>query len=292
MRIEDSIRLDFSDVLIKPKRSMLGSRKDVNVERSYQFHHSKHEVTSVPIIAANMDHTGTFEMAMALQSKGLLTAIHKHYSVQELVDFFGYNAAAWHSWYSMGISEADLEKYNTVINMLEIHRPDEDYRPHIRNVCIDVANGYSENMLNFVKRFRAENPNVTIMAGNVVTAEMTEALILGGADVVKVGIGPGCFAPGQLVNTKRGLVPIEEVNIDDEVLTHKNRWKKVTNTFNFDDKKEIVKVNDIKATPNHEFYVVHKKYNDIVTEENLEEYAVWLSADKLTKEYFLVELSK
>jgi len=191
MRIEDSIKLDFSDVLIKPKRSRLGSRKDVNLERSYSFLHSEEDYRGIPIIAANMDHTGTFEMADALVKSKLDTALHKHYSVDEYAGFFqkyldinhSFDAQSdTHTWYSMGILPADLEKFNEVV----IASPLD-----ITHVCIDVANGYSENMLNFVRKFRKANEHVTIMAGNVVTAEMTEALILAGADIVKTGIGPG-----------------------------------------------------------------------------------------------------
>jgi GMP reductase len=182
MRIDNDVKLDFSDVLIRPKRSVLQSRKEVDVTRKFEFVNSGQVWEGVPIVAANMDHTGTFEMARALEKHGLSVAIHKHYQVAELARFF---KETREHWYSMGILSEDLEKFNKVNQLVTTDRNT------ILRVVIDVANGYSESFVDFIKRFREKNPHVAIMAGNVVTAEMTEQLILSGVDVVKVGIGPG-----------------------------------------------------------------------------------------------------
>jgi GMP reductase len=184
MRIESDVKLDFKDVLLRPKRSTLGSRANVDLVREYSFRHARLGMPVVPIIAANMDTVGTFEMARALARHQILTAIHKHYPVPELVAFFNQerDGAARHAFYSLGILERDLEKFE------EVRSQTGDA---IRWVCIDVANGYTELFMDFVKRFRERYPDVAVMAGNVVTADMTEALILAGADIVKVGIGPG-----------------------------------------------------------------------------------------------------
>lgn len=184
MRIESDVKLDFKDVLLRPKRSTLGSRANVDLVRQYSFRHARLEMPVVPIIAANMDTVGTFEMARALARHQILTAIHKHYPVPDLVAFFNQerDGAARHAFYSLGILERDLEKFEQVRSQTG---------DAIRWVCIDVANGYTELFMDFVKRFRERYPEVALMAGNVVTADMTEALILAGADIVKVGIGPG-----------------------------------------------------------------------------------------------------
>lgn len=186
MQIDHEVKLDFKDVLIRPKRSTLSSRSKVDITRTLKFKHSNQTLNIVPIIAANMDTIGTFKMAKSLNEYESMTALHKHYSVDELVGFF--NSCSYdllHKvFYSMGITEDDEEKYRKVCELLPpIKRPIQ--------VCLDVANGYSELFVDFIKKFRNENPNITIMAGNVVTNEMTEELILAGADIVKIGIGPG-----------------------------------------------------------------------------------------------------
>jgi GMP reductase len=186
MHIEESIKLDFKDVLIRPKRSTLTSRSDVDINRDFVFHHSRKTFHGIPIIAANMDATGTFEMARVLGKHGLSTALHKHYPVEQLVEFFQSLALSGlpvsSAFYSMGITQADYEKFCTVM---------KECGNKIEYLCIDVANGYTESFINFVKKMRGHFPEMTIMAGNVVTGDMTEELILAGADIVKVGIGPG-----------------------------------------------------------------------------------------------------
>lgn len=184
MRIELDTKLDFKDVLIRPKRSTLKSRKDVDIARQFQTKWSGQTLSGIPIIAANMDGVGTFAMANAFykQGHGLSVALTKHYTVDALVSFFKTEAAA-NAWYSLGIAPADTEKLAQVLSVI----PDNA----IARLCIDVANGYSEQFADFVKEMRSRYPNKTIMAGNVVTGEMVEELILAGADIVKVGIGPG-----------------------------------------------------------------------------------------------------
>lgn len=186
MRIEYGQKLDFRDVMFKPKRSVLRTRSEVDLRREMQFRYSDYAFNAIPVIAANMDTVGTFAMARALGAHGLCTALHKHYHVNELAQFFNETPAEIRdlTFVSIGITDADQEKYRTLM-----HQLGPDQRP--RRVCIDVANGYSEAFVEFVRRFRDDNPRTTVMAGNVVTNEMTEALILGGVDIVKVGIGPG-----------------------------------------------------------------------------------------------------
>ncbi len=183
MRIEQDIKLDFKDVLIRPKRSTLTSRSEVDISRDFVFLHSQQKYSGIPIIAANMDATGTFEMARALARHKLSAALHKHYSEKELLAFFAEQAASpIPTFYSMGITTPDLEKFRRVMGKAD---------GAIRSVCVDVANGYTKAFISFIHKLRAEFPAITIMAGNVVTGEMTEELILDGIDIVKVGIGPG-----------------------------------------------------------------------------------------------------
>jgi GMP reductase len=196
MRIEDDSKLDYKDVLIRPKRSTLGSRKDVELFRNFSFRNFKNEDSDshyrgIPIMASNMDGVGTFEMADKLASLGLFTCLVKNYETAELIDFFNKddtnrveNVAC-----SMGITEPDFEKFDAVYKATG---------KRLKYVCVDVANGYSERFSEFIKQLRDAFPAIVIIAGNVVTGEMTEELILSGADIVKVGIGPGSVCTTRL----------------------------------------------------------------------------------------------
>lgn len=182
MHIDNEIKLDFKDVLIRPKRSTLSSRSSVDLVRPFKFLHSKTEYAGIPIIAANMDTTGTFSMAEALGKHQLSVALHKHYDAKDYIEFFSKLTNKSTAFYSLGIGSTDMKKFEEVMKAA----PDA-----VKYVCIDVANGYTETFVSFVSSFRKSFPNMVIMAGNVVTGDMTEELLLAGADIVKVGIGPG-----------------------------------------------------------------------------------------------------
>ena len=175
MKIEDGIKLDFSDVLFRPKRSTLSSRKEVNLHRTYKFKHSNTEWTGVPIMAANMDGVGTIEMASALSKYDLFTCLTK-----DITDFPS-DLNTTRFAVSTGIGKHDLDRLEAVFKE----------HPYIQFICIDVANGYTEYFGDVVATIREKYADKTIIAGNVVTADMTQELILRGADIIKVGIGPG-----------------------------------------------------------------------------------------------------
>jgi len=188
MRIEEDMKLDYKDVLIRPKRSTLGSRKEVDLERGFTFRNYKgHDIRhyrGTPIMASNMDGVGTFEMADKLAEGKIFTCLVKTYSVNELVNYFDSETPERTDYVAMsiGITDADHAKFRDVY---------EQTGSRLKYVCIDVANGYSSRFRDTVSDFRILYPNIVIIAGNVVTGEMTEELILAGADIVKVGIGPG-----------------------------------------------------------------------------------------------------
>ncbi len=180
MRIDAEPKLDFDDVLIRPKRSSLKSRAEVDLKRTFRMPHASingvpRELTGVPVIAANMDTVGTLKMARALGEYQMYTSLQKHYTLQQMVE-----ASPPHDYTFITFGIDDLEKINTTLSSLAMDK-----------ICLDVANGYTETFLDFVRRVRDAHPDKIIMAGNVATADMTEALILAGADIVKVGIGPG-----------------------------------------------------------------------------------------------------
>jgi GMP reductase len=179
MRIIDDVKLDYKDVLITPKRSTIATRSQVKLERSFLFR-SGNEWRGIPIIAANMDGVGTFEMDDEFNKNNCMVTLTKHHKEVPLIEQLQKKLNS--TVYSLGISDTDLSKFDSVYNIVG--------NKHMK-VCIDVANGYTQHFIDFINRFRDRYPYVLLMAGNVVTPEMTEELILAGVDIVKVGIGPG-----------------------------------------------------------------------------------------------------
>ena len=183
MIICDDVKLDYSDVLIRPKRSTITSRFDVDMNRTYQFYHSKKEWTGIPIMASNMDTVGTFEMHTALSEYDMITCIARHYNFD------------MDNWWKFPHDKRG--HMNTLCVMGGISKEELKVIPQIYNnirpsfIGLDVANGYTISFVDAVKEMREKCPDATIVAGNVVTADMTSELILAGADIVKVGVGPG-----------------------------------------------------------------------------------------------------
>jgi len=181
MILENETKLNFNDVLIVPKRSTLKSRSEINLFRSFKFRWSPNIWEGVPIMASNMDTVGTFEMAKKLRNYFMPTVVHKHYDIKEWKGKGDIDPNFLIP--SLGAQDEDLLKFKE-INKLYSKNP-------LPFLCIDVANGYGEYLADYIARVRNEFPHTILIAGNVVTREMTEQLILSGADIVKVGIGSG-----------------------------------------------------------------------------------------------------
>jgi len=181
VRIEEEIKLDYSDVLFRPKRSTLSSRKDVNLNRTYKFKYSNNEWSGIPIMAANMDGVGELGVAEKLSENGMITCLTKQHDIKKIKKYKKIKSIYSNIALSIGIKKIDFENLDKIL---------KEYN-FFNFICIDVANGYSERFSGFLKKVREKYPTKTIIAGNVVTADMTQELILSGADIVKVGIGPG-----------------------------------------------------------------------------------------------------
>lgn len=180
MKINEDVKLDFDDVLLLPQRSRAASREEINLIRKFSFFHSTQTWVGTPICSSNMDTTGTFDMAASLSKLNMITCLHKHYKIEEYCENIT-NLNTY--WYSMGIQDSDIEKLSVLVDRID----------DVPNICIDVANGYTDNFVKFCRDVRNKFGNKPIiMAGNVCTPEMVQELILhGGVDIVKVGIGPG-----------------------------------------------------------------------------------------------------
>jgi len=199
-KIINETKLDFDDVLIKPKRSTLSSRSQVSIQREFKFKYSPRKLLAIPIMVANMDTVGTFAMAKALGEYQSITCLHKHYSEQQYIDFYKQDLITKDKssvfrdlvFYSVGTSDKDIEKIINVFSQIQHHIP-------YPNICLDVANGYTEQFVKIAAKLRKLFPSSILMAGNVVTPEMTEELIIhGGVDIVKVGIGSGSVCTTRL----------------------------------------------------------------------------------------------
>lgn len=182
-KILSDIKLDFKDVLILPQKTNIKSRNEVDLNTTYNFLYSKNNWSGIPIIAANMDTIGTFEMYKSLSQHNIMTTIHKHYTIDDWKDFIINNRDINYNLLilSSGVSLDDIEKTRKIFNIV----------PDLKFLCIDVANGYSEMFLECIRKCREEFTNKTIIAGNVVTPHMVREVIQAGADIVKIGIGPG-----------------------------------------------------------------------------------------------------
>ncbi|OUX32502.1 MAG: GMP reductase [Pelagibacteraceae bacterium TMED268] len=181
MRIEEEIKLDYSDVLFRPKRSTLSSRKDVDLKRTYKFKYSNSEWSGIPIMAANMDGVGELGVAEKMSEYDMITCLTKQHDLKKLNQYKKIKSIYKNIALSVGIKKEDFDMLDKLLKEFNF----------IKFICIDVANGYSERFSKFIKSVREKYPTKTIIAGNVVTADMTQELILSGADIVKVGIGPG-----------------------------------------------------------------------------------------------------
>jgi hypothetical protein len=249
MHIEYDIKLDFKDVLFKPKRSTIRSRNDVDLSREFIFKHSKGIYSGIPIMAANMDTTGTFEMAKVLSEYSLFTTVHKHYTVQDWIDFSENNSMD-HIAISSGIGQSDFDKMCQVLDQIEV--------PYI---CLDVANGYSEHFVDYIRKVRERFDKHTIIAGNVVTSEMTEQLILNGADMVKCGIGGGCFKGDTKVLMANGTYQnISDITPGEYVINREGKSVKVLNVINKGVRKTVkIKTNnwyeETYVTPDHRYWI-------------------------------------
>ena len=187
MRIKEDLKLNFDDVLMEPKRSTLSSRRDVDMTRKFRFRNSGKIMEFTPIFASNMDGVGTFSMAKVLQEHKMMSVITKSTTLDQWKEAVGSGLRLQSVSVCTGtnkIWDPEAEDYARMKQVL-------DSFPDVKMITVDVANAYHQNFVDFIKMVRDEFPDKVIVAGNVVTPEMVEELIINGADMVKIGIGPG-----------------------------------------------------------------------------------------------------
>lgn len=287
MRIIEEVQLDFDDVLIKPNRSNISSRKEVMLITDIKDRNRDIVISNViPIMMSNMTGITTWEGIDVMVRNNMLVAVDKFKPLNEWLEFLQKHTAHFDNiFFTIGMKDFELEKFEEVRKMY----------PSFKNLVIDVPNGYMNDFSNYVSFVRGRHPDAFIIAGNVVSGEMTQELILAGASMVKIGIGGGsqCFLSGTEIKTKNGYKNIEEIKVGDEVLTHLNNYKKVLTTFMFYNDKNNYNINGIKCTEDHRFYVINKNDKNLINDNNIKDFAFWIEAKDLDKEkHLLVKINE
>jgi hypothetical protein len=214
--------------------------------------------------------------------------IHRWFnSVKEQIDF-GKQCGMIFDWPGCFVSVGNLAKWKDWIDELNLYRNE-----HVLNfsILVDMANGDTTSCVDTVEYIRKTfDKDVNIMAGNVATRSGYARLQEAGANFIRVGVGGSCFTSDMCVNIKNEIKKISEIKNGDLVYTHTGELKKVIALITYYSEEEIIKINDIKCTKNHEFYVINKEDESLVNENNIHQHAKWVSADKLNKNHLLIEL--
>jgi IMP dehydrogenase/GMP reductase len=294
--------LTYDDIQLVPAYSSIKSRQNIKLHTLL----SRRYGLLNPIVASPMDTVCGFEMAYKMAEMGGVGCIHRFMSIDTQTHIV---RRLYHGIYGEGFAGTIAESWGVMYDdwhaeigqvpiMAAIGVQDEDRARALSLVeaganvlLIDVAHGHHQNVLDMIHWCKETLPDhIDIIAGNIATAEAAERLIDAGADGLRVGIGGGCFTPNMEVRTSDGLKKIKDVEIGDEVYTHTGELKPVINKFEYGDFNEVYDIDGIEATANHKFYVVHQSKTDLVTDDNIHDYAEWVKAEDLTDEYFLIEL--
>ena len=261
-----SIYYNDCNLIAQPAHDSIKSRSDIPK--------SLHRIFVSP-----MDAVVGEKFAEVASELGLSVCVHRFCDIQKQLSII--KKTKWDTSYaSIGLNDFDRVYF---------------LRDYIHNWIIDCANGYLHPQIKSVIDDLEKNAYIkNLVIGNIHSKEGIEIYrkyedkpfnIL-----FRVGIAGGCFVPESTVKTKEGLKEIQNIKIGDEVLTHTGEYNRVTNKFEYEKNEELISINGITCTKNHEFYVINKKYENIINESNYEQYAEWRKAEDLTDEYFLIEL--
>jgi IMP dehydrogenase len=260
----------FDDVLLIPQYSDIQSRKEIDLSSRLD----EYVKLELPIISSCMDTVTESEMALALNVAGGIGIIHRYNTIEQQVQIFKESKGT--GICAIGVGD-DLKDRVLCLAAAGCSM-----------FCIDVAHGHHILVKQALEYLKSEYSDFHFMAGNVATHLGYDDLVRWGANSVRVGIGGGCFVPGTEVMTENGLKKIEEIQVGEKVYSHDGTLKPVVDTMKFFRDEEIMVVNDIECTKNHEFYVIEKKDVHLVNENNIQEFAKWIEASELDKEKFLL----
>lgn len=283
--IDQHVHLSFRDVLLVPydvKPCAVMSRNDPDISTSI----SKNVTIKVPILSAPMDTVTDSDMCIALDQCGAL-GIHTRYinnDQERSLQIESINKMKQHGVKNIAMAIGVHNAYDNAAALVNAGT---------NIICVDIANGNHVLMLKALKeldRLKQQYAYLSIIAGNVASGPAALRLAEAGASAVKVGIG--CFVGGSKVKTDGGYKSIDDIVVGDKVISHKNVPRRVTRTFKRSESEKIVSINGIKCTKNHKFYVVNRKFKDTINDDNLHDYAEWIEAKDLTKEYLLIKIKE
>jgi IMP dehydrogenase len=271
--------LTFDDVLLVPAFSTITSRSEVKLDNSLD----KERTLTLPVISSPMDTVTEVDMAVTISKHGGLGIVHRYNSAEHQAKLVweAKNKGAKLIGAAVG-STGDFYE-----------RTCELVKCGVDIICVDVAHGHHQNVKEAMDKINKhpQRSSFHLMAGNVATGKAFQDLSDWGADSIRVGIGGGCFVPGTLVNTESGLKKIEDICVGDKVFSHTGKLQPVIDTLVFDRDEEILSINGIDCTKNHEFYVVDKENANLINEDNIHLFARWVHAEQLDIEkHLLIEL--
>ncbi len=270
-------KFDYDDINLIPRYSVVDSRSECDTSVKIGKHKFKN-----PVIPANMESVISEDLAIKLAQNGYFYIMHRfgtdNVKFIELMKSLNLVTSI-----SIGVNE---DSYSLLDELIE-KKLIPDY------ITIDIAHGHCKKMKKMLKHIKESKIDSFIIAGNVASIEATRDLDSWGADAIKVGIAPGCFAPTAKIITKEGIKQLKDIKINDFVLTHKNKFEKVLQTHTYEEKHELIKINNLPpCSETHEFYVINKFEKDLVNKENINDFAYWIKAEDLDKEkHLLVKLS-
>jgi IMP dehydrogenase len=288
--VNKNLFLTFDDVQLLPQFSKINSRNVCSLSTRL----TKQYTINIPILASPMDTICDSRMAISMMDLGGAGIVHRFLSIEDQCEEINtivihreknYKQEEWHNKpiiAAIGITGDYVERATYLAES------------GVDIILLDVAHGHHslmEDALHILKNsIKNIYPGIDIIAGNVATAEAAEDLCNWGADALRCGIGGGCFTPDMEVRTESGNKKISEITTKDRVYTHTGELKPVTGIISYNKEEELSVINGIECTKNHQFYVVHKKYKNEITEENIKEFAIWLAAGDLTDDYLLINL--
>lgn len=285
--------LTYDDITLLPSYSEVASRSNISLRTKF----SRNYHLQIPIVASPMDTVCEKEMAIKLASMGGVGCIHRFMTVDKQQD----EVCAVKKWVMGTPTPTSIwsSVAEDVVPIMAAVGANGDFLERAKAlvaaganiILIDVAHGHHLNVKSALNVLKADLPSyVDIIAGNVATSYGAEDLEAWGADAIRVGVGGGCFTPHMKVGTVGGNKPIVDVQIGDMVYTHTGEPKEVVHKFEYVRDEEIMVINGIECTKNHEFYVVHKNHEHLVTDDNIHQYARWITAEELTHDFLLIEL--
>lgn len=269
--ISEEKTFDYDDIILVPQKNIVKSRSEVDITVEFGGH-----VFASPVIPANMSTIVDETTCIWLAERNIFYIMHR-FDIDAVEFTKRLQAQNLYASISLGIKAVDYETINRFVT--------ENITPEY--ITVDVAHGDSDEVIRIVKTLKEKLPNSFIIAGNVATANGAYHLAVAGANAVKIGIGPGCFEGDMLVKTRNGLKQIKDIEVGEQVLTHTGAYKQVTNTFIFEANEEILEINGVRSTPDHEFYVCKKEDLEQINERNYEAFCFWVTAKDLNPEIHL-----